>query len=170
MDIYVIVLRLLHIFGAVLWGGTVIVNTFFLGPTAGATGESGQKFMGYLFGQTRFPKVVTAAAVSTIVAGALLYAQDSAWLSNTGWMNSLTGTVFGIGGLFGLIGFAYGFMVPKLAAAQGQLGAQMKGAPTPEQMAEMGRLQKRYRRVSQISAGGIIVAVILMSIARYLHF
>ena len=49
-----------------------------------------------------------------------------------------------------------------------QLGAQMQGKPTPEQMTQMQAIRKQQATYSNISVAALILAVIFMAIARYL--
>jgi len=58
MDLYVIVLRILHIFGAVFWAGTTFLFTGYVGPAVMASGPEGNKFMQALLNQTRFLRVI----------------------------------------------------------------------------------------------------------------
>jgi len=52
----------------------------------------------------------------------------------------------------------------------GQLGAAIaagRGAPSPEQAAEMGALQRRMLDAVRVSAALLIAATIAMAVARY---
>ena len=114
MNILIIVLRLLHILAGVLWVGTALVNTFFLSPTAAATGETGQKFMAHLIGQARLSARITVASYLTVLAGAALYWIDSQGFTSA-WRSSGPGIGFGLGAVAGLIGFGFGQVVGKNA-------------------------------------------------------
>jgi len=169
MNYLMLVLRLLHIISGVLWVGAGLVMYFFIGPTLGATAEAGQKFAQHLITQTRFTAVITVAAILTVLAGASLYWIDSGGLTSA-WMHSGVGLGFGIGAFFGLIGFIFGMMVGNTNGALAKLGMQIQGKPTPEQMAQIGALRKRLSVVSPINAYSLLIATLLMAIARYLHF
>jgi len=162
-------LRIIHIGAGVFWVGTAIVMAFFLGPTIGATGEAGQKVMSHLVGKLKISARVSAAAGSTVLAGAILYWIDSSGLTSA-WMKSGAGTGYTIGALFGLVGFVLGLMVGQVVKQMGQLAAQMQGKPTPDQLTQMGALQKRQMMLSNYSTYALIIAVIFMSIARYFKF
>lgn len=170
MTTLVIVLRLIHIIGGVFWVGTALAMAFFVAPTVGATAEAGQKFMSHLLTQTRFTLTLIISGVSTVLAGFALYWINSAGLTLRGWMESGTGMAFGIGGVFALFGLHFGLKVPRIGAALRKLAAQIQGAPTPEQMSQIQALRNRQARVSTINLVCLIIATILMSIARYLHF
>jgi len=169
MNYLVIILRLLHIISGVLWVGAGLVMFFFVGPTLGATAEAGQKFAQHLMTQTRFTAIVTASAILTVLAGFFLYWIDSGGLTSA-WIHSGAGLGFGIGAFFGLIGFVFGIMVGNTNGSLAKIGVQIQGKPTPEQMTQIGALRKRLSVVSPINAYSLIIATLLMSIARYLHF
>jgi len=169
MNGLVIVLRLVHIISGVFWVGGGLVMFFFIGPTLGATAEAGQKFAQHLMTQTRFTAIVTIAAILTVLAGATLYWIDSDGLSSA-WMHSGAGLGFGIGAFFALIGLVFGLMVGNTNGALAKLGSQIQGKPTPEQMAQIGALRNRLSMVSPINIYSLILATLLMAIARYLRF
>ena len=169
MNFLMVVLRLLHIIGGVFWVGAGLVMFFFIGPTLGATAEAGQKFAQHLMTQTRFTALMTTSAILTVLAGAILYWIDSGGFTSA-WMHSGAGLGFGIGAFFGLIGLVFGMMVGNTNGALAKLGSQIQGKPTPEQMTQIGALRKRLSVVSPINAYALIIATLLMAIARYLRF
>src|SRR3990172_8783423 len=110
MDYLVIFLRIVHIVAGVFWVGGVLIMTFFIGPTIGATAEAGQRFVGHLMNNLKFSNRMSIAAGLTILAGFILYWIDSASFSSAAWMNSGPGRGFGIGAAFALIGFVFGIL------------------------------------------------------------
>ena len=168
MDYYFLFLRIVHILGGVFWVGGSLMMTFFIGPTAGATAEAGQKFVAHLMNNLKFSQRMSAAAGLTVLAGVLLYLRDAG--SSSHWVSTSAGRGFGIGAVFGLIGFVYGIMVGRTMKAMAQLGAQFQGKPSDEQMAQMQALRKKQATYSNISVATLIIAVILMSISHYLIF
>ena len=169
MSIYLIVLRLVHVFAGVIWGGGSIIMEFFIGRTVEATGESGREFAGHLMSKLRMHNFMTAMAVSTVLAGVLLYWHDSNGLTSA-WMRSGSGTGFTIGAIFGLIAFLSGMVFGKSTAELGEAGAQIQGKPTPEQLSKIQALQKRIKTVSPIHTYSMILAIVFMSVARYFTF
>ena len=81
------ILRIVHIFGGIVWVGGALMMTFFIAPTIGAIGEAGQKFTGYLMNNMKFSARLSAAAGLTILAGAWLYWIDSAGFTSA-WMQA----------------------------------------------------------------------------------
>lgn len=169
MTYFIWLLRILHIGAGVFWVGGSIVAMFFLAPTVGATGEAGQKLMGYLVNNMKFSARLSAAAGMSVLAGAILYWIDSQGLSSS-WMKSGAGVGFTIGAVFGLIGFVFGIMVGRMNKAMAQLSGRIQGKPTAEQITQLRTIQKQLATYSKITGPALILAVIFMSIARYFHF
>jgi uncharacterized membrane protein len=169
MDYLTLALRLLHIIGGVLWVGGALAMNFFIGPTLRATGDAGKQFAGHLMAKTPFTTVMTASAYATVIAGVWLYGIDSAWFSSP-WVRSGAGTGFSIGAAFALIGLVTGIMNGNNNRKLGQLGAQIQGKPTPEQMAALGAVQKQQAWVVPVNTYSLLLAVFFMAISRYLSF
>jgi uncharacterized membrane protein len=166
--IYLIwLLRIIHIVGGVFWVGGTLIMTFFIAPTVGAIGESGQRFVGHLTNTLKFSNRMSAAAGSTVLAGFILYWIDSQGFTSA-WMSSGAGRGFGIGAAFALIGFVFGIMIGRTTKAMAQVGAQIQGKPSSDQMARLQTLQKQQATYSAIVASTLVLATIFMAIARYL--
>lgn len=166
MHYLAIVLRLIHVVGGAFWFGSAIMMGFFISPTVATTAEAGQRFMGALVKNAGITKVIAAAAGLTILAGAGLYWIDSDGFTSA-WTRSGPGVVFGIGGLFGLVGFIFGMLIGKNINAIVKIGSEAQGKPTPEQLGKIQAAQKQLGVVGPISSYSLIVAVICMSVARY---
>jgi uncharacterized membrane protein len=165
--IYLIwLLRIIHIVAGVFWVGGSLVMTFFVGPTIGATGEAGQKFVGHLMNNLKFSNRMSAAAGSTVLAGLLLYGLDAR--AGAAWLQSSFAMGLGIGAAFAIIGFALGIMVGRTTKAMAQLGAQMQGKPSPDQLTQMQAIQKRQATFSMSSTIALVLATVFMAVARYL--
>ncbi|MDH4188046.1 MAG: hypothetical protein OEV08_13725, partial [Nitrospira sp.] len=147
MSIWLLVLRLVHVVAGVIWGGGALVMEFFIGRSIAGTGEAGQKFTQYLMGKMQFHKFMTAMAVSTVVAGGLLYWHDSDGFASA-WKFSGAGLGFGVGAVFGLIAFITGAIFGSSNAKLGQVSAQIQGKPTDEQLTQINALQKQIKTVS----------------------
>lgn len=159
-------LRLVHIVSGAFWFGSAIFNGFFISPTVAATGEAGQKFMGYLVKNKGVTRVIASAAGLTVLAGGILYWIDSDGLSSA-WTRSGPGLVFGIGGIFGLIGFIYGMLIGTNLNTLVRVGSEVQGKPTDEQMGKIQAAQKKLGVVGPISSYSLIIAVICMALARF---
>lgn len=169
MSIAVIVLRVLHIFGAIFWGGGAIMMEFFIAPSIAASAEGGQQVARHLATKVRVHIFMMAAAITTILAGSFLYWRDSDGFSSA-WMRSGAGIGFGIGAVFGFIAFISGAIFGNTNAQLGKISAQIQGKPTAEQLAKIQALQTRAKRVSPLHVIGTILAMLFMATARYLSF
>jgi len=170
MNIYLIWLfRIIHIVAGVFWVGGTLMMTFFIAPTVGVTGEAGQKFVGHLMGNLKFSMRMSAAAGLTILAGLILYWNDSDGFTSA-WMTSGAGTGFGIGAGFAIIGFIFGILLGRTTKAMAMLGASMQGKPSPEQMTQMQAYQKQQVTYSYLASAALLLSLIFMSIARYFVF
>ena len=170
MDIYLLVLRLVHVFGGAFWVGGALMMNFFIGPTIGATGQAGKQFMGHLMVRMRLSTIMTTIAILTLLAGGLLYWRDSQGFTSM-WMSAGSGIGFGIGGAAGLIGFVFGAMFGQANKKMAFIGSQIKdGTPTPEQLAQLQNAQKMLKVVTPLHVSFLIVAAVFMSIARYMVF
>ena len=165
--IYLIwLLRIIHIVSGVFWVGGTLVMTFFIGPTIGATGESGQKFVAHLMNNLKFSNRMAAAAGLTILAGLILYGLDAR--AGASWLRSSFATGLGIGAGFALIGFVFGIMIGRTTKAMADLGAKFQGKPTPDQINQMQAIRGQQAMYSNIAVVALLLAVTFMAISRYL--
>ena len=168
--IYLIwLLRIVHILAGIIWVGGALIMAFFIAPAVGATAEAGQKFVGHLMGNLKFSSRMSAAAGLTILAGFILYWIDSDGFTSA-WMTSGAGRGFGIGAAFSLAGLVFGIQVGRITKSMAQLGGQIQGKPSAEQMQQMGALRKQQVTYSNVNVVLLVLAVIFMAIARYLVF
>jgi uncharacterized membrane protein len=169
MNYLTLALRLVHIVGGVFWVGGALAMNFFIGPTLRATGDAGKQFAGHLIARTRFTTFMTVSAYATVIAGFWLYGIDSAWFSSA-WLSSGAGRGYGIGAGFALVGLVTGILNGNNNRKLGQLGAQIQGKPTPEQIAAMGAVQKQQGWVVPVNTYSLLLSMFFMAIARYLSF
>lgn len=171
MDIYVLVLRIIHIFGGVFWVGTVWMTAGFLLPTAEAIGSDADKFMAYINVKRRYPTFVAIAAGFNMLAGILLYVHDSAGLQLS-WITTPTGLGETFGALFAIAGFVLGFQVVKPTIEEfARVGHQLHSAgqpPSGDQIARLREVQTRLDRAERIVAVVLALALLGMATARYL--
>ncbi|MBI3164775.1 MAG: hypothetical protein HYZ24_08835 [Chloroflexi bacterium] len=167
MIVLLIVLRVLHVLGGVFWVGAALAMNLFINPSLRATAEAGQKVTAHLIMQTKFAAALVVSSATTVIAGTWLYWIDSNGFSY-GWMNTPTGIVFGVGGLFAFVGWGTGFVLSSTGAAMGKLAGQIRGAPTPDQQAQLAALGRRQENFSTINLASLTIATVLMAMARFL--
>ena len=169
MNYLMLFLRLTHIIGGVFWVGAALMMNFFIAPSVRATGDSGRRVVGHLMARTRFSTVIMVSAYATVIAGFLLYALDSSWFTSS-WLSSGPGIGFGLGAVFALVGLVTGLMNGGNNRKLAQLGAQIQGKPTSEQAAALGAIQTQQAWVVPVNSYSLMLAALLMAVARYLVF
>jgi uncharacterized membrane protein len=164
-----ILLRLVHVLGAIFWVGGSLMMTLFVGPAIAADPQGGRKVLQHLMTNGKVSAWLSAAAGASVLAGLILY-----WLDSDGfrsaWTTSSTGIGFGLGALFGLAGFVAGIMIGRNNKAMAELGAQIQGQPTPEQAAQMAAIRNSLQRLTPLNIAALAVAALLMATARYFLF
>jgi uncharacterized membrane protein len=172
MDVYMLVLRLIHVLSGVFWAGSAIFFAILLIPAVGDAGEAGGRVMGAL-AERKLPRVLGAASGLTVLSGLLMYWRDSNGFSN-GFMSSGPGIMFTTGALAALATLVTGGAIVGRATTRlaelGKAVAASGGKPTPEQGAEMGALSARVAKFGKINAVLLVIAVICMGTAQYVIF
>ena len=162
--------RLIHVVAGVTWAGALIFIGWFLLPAGRATGPAGSAFMQQLVRVQRMPLYLMLLMAFTILSGLSLFWLD---LSAFGpaWVHTGPGRTFSAGAVFGILTAIVGATVNMPAGKKlGELGASIQAAgtpPTPEQAAELGRLQNRLYSAGRWITGLVLLAVICMGVARY---
>lgn len=162
MDVYVVILRNLHIFGGIIWVGFALFTMILLVPAVKNMGTSGHTMMKGFLNNSRFAMALPAASVITTVAGLLLYYEVSDGF-NADYMGSTQGIVLSIGVLAGLLAFGHG------GAAMGKVtntyvAALEKDGP---ESATVAAAFDKLTLHGYISTGLTVIAVIGMATARY---
>ena len=165
-----ILLRLLHITLGVFWVGTMIFMAVFLIPSVRAVGPVGGQIMQQLMGVRRLSTYIVIAAVITVATGVTLY-WSASLAFKTEWPDSGPGVWFGRGGMLGIAALIIGMTIINPGGRKIlRLGAAMRasgGTPTPEQAAEMDRLQRRVAIATRTVAVLVVLATMCMASARY---
>ncbi len=170
MDIYMIILRLVHILSGTFWVGTSFFFVLFLEPTINAAGPAGGTVLGRLT-LTRFPIVMAFSSILTVVAGFLMYLADSKGFQ-VSWFSTPQGLTMTIGAAAGILAFLLGGIVQmpasaRMAAIQKEIQAA-GNPPAPSQLEELQALQHRISMASRWGAVLMIIAVLGMTTAREL--
>lgn len=169
MDFYVLALRIIHILGGAFWAGSAFLLTGWIAPTAGKLRPEGPKFMQSLVLETRYVVVIASTAGLTVLSGLLLYWRASGGFQ-TDWMSTGTGLMFTLGGLAGISAAVIGGIIGSNSRKLAELGANLEGPPSPEQGAELARLQNRGANLGAANAILLVIALIAMASAQYVFF
>jgi len=167
---YILVLRLIHIVASVGWAGGSAIFFLFVEPTAKALAPDGMQFVQYMVTKRRFSIFMVVSSILTVLSGALLLWQDGSgrWLT---WLQTGPGLGFTLGSVVGTVAFFVGmFGVNPRAKRMAEIGQSIQGAPTPEQAAEMHRLDREMSKFSYIDFVLIVISLVLMASARFWLF
>jgi uncharacterized membrane protein len=172
MDLGMLVLRFFHIVAGGAWFGAAFLLTRYVGPSAAETGPAAGPMMAAIFQKRRFARVIAALAVTTVVAGWLMWLRDLQLYGSIGsWIGSPFGLALTIGGVLATLAAYFGITgignnVERLVDIGGEVAAS-GGPPTPEQSARMDHLQSEITKHGRIDIVLLFVAVTAMATARY---
>ena len=171
MDLFVIVLRILHIGAGVLWVGSAVAFFFFVQPSAAVLRpDSRQAFFEEVTRRRHFPTFVLATTLVTVLAGAALYWRDSGGFQ-LDWITSPTGLGFTIGAVAALVSFVIGPIAIKPNIDRlTELGGLLVGEnrpPTPDEATTLHTLEQRLKTVGLVDIAFLTIAVLTMATARY---
>jgi uncharacterized membrane protein len=159
--------RLLHILSGVLWVGGVVMIAVFISPAMRATGPAGGQVMGYLLTKTRLAAYFPAMAGLNVLAGLFLFWRDASGGSH--WAGTRSGMTFSIGALAALIAFIIGgAMIGRSMGQIAKILSAAQGPPQGEAAAQMATHQARIMTGTKVVLPLLIIAVITMSIGRYM--
>lgn len=154
-------LRLIHIVSGGFWAGAAMMMGWFVAPAARSAGPGAGPFM-----QALLKRKVTTVLVSTgfLTIGAGLWL----WAIRRPTMTRWQDWALAIGAVSAIVALTIGIGWQRPTAAKvSVLGAEIAGAgspPTPEQAAEMQRLQGKVGRFASILAYLFAVALAGMAL------
>lgn len=162
--------RFVHVVTGVAWAGALIFIAWILLPAIRATGPAGGALMQQLVRVRRLPVYLMLLAILAILSGLSLFWLDATAFGKA-WLHTGPGRTFSAGGALAILAAILGIFVntPTAKKMEALIGSmQAAGAPpSPEQAAQIGRLQNRLYRATQAAAVLVLLAVICMGVARY---
>ncbi len=165
-----LVLRLVHVLGGMIWVGGSAIMAFFVAPAIGAAGPAGGQVMAAIV-KRRYMVVMPVIAVLTILSGIRLMQRTSMGFSPE-WFATVSGKVYAATGLLAILTFLYGVLVARPAAmrlgALGQQVAAAQGAEKEQLAAQLQAQQAKSRFALQAVTWLLLVAAAGMGVARYL--
>ena len=171
MPLDLLALRLAHIIAGAAWVGGAFTMILLVSRTARLRGADGDIFMSTLLTQGRAARYFEIAALTTVIAGSLLY-----WRASNGlqaeWIASPTGMAFTIGAAAAIISLVWGGLMvgpagKRAARLEADVAAQ-GGLPTAAQQLEMATIKTRLNRFAVADLALLGTAVVMMATARYL--
>jgi uncharacterized membrane protein len=171
--VYLLVLRFIHIVASVCWAGGGFIFFLFVEPTAKALAPTGMQFVQHMVTKRRFSIFMVISSTLTLLSGGLLlwHRASGHWL---GYMSSGPGLIFTLGSITGVIVYLIGmFGVNPRAVRLAKIGQEIQatgGPPTPEQGAELHKLDREMSILSLADFLLVAVSLGLMSTARFWVF
>lgn len=171
MPTEILVLRLLHVLGAIFWVGSGVFTTFFLIPSL----KPGSSAFGEVMGGLQRRKLFTflpVAALVTMLSGVRLLQIVSNGFSPA-YFELASGRIYALSGLASILAFVLSLLVSRPAAMRaGALAAQRQAAKgDPERVAidaQLAAVKRRGAVATSIAMGLLLAAAAGMSVARYL--
>ena len=168
-----LVIRFIHIVASVCWAGGAFINFLFIEPTAKALEPAGMQFVQYMVTKRRFAIFMVVSSTLTVLSGALMIWQLTGFRLLS-YMSSGPGLGFTLGSIAGIVVYFIGmFGINPRAVRLGKLGGQIQaagGTPTPEQAAELKKLDREMSTLSKIDFILVALSLALMASARYWVF
>jgi uncharacterized membrane protein len=169
MNTTLLVLRVLHVVGAVFWAGAILFVVHFLEPAVRDLGPDGGKVMQALQ-RRRYLEIVPVAALVTVLSGLWLYHRDFGRF-HPGPGAPGSEITYGIGGLAALVALLVGVSGLRPTALRiGRLGSELAAAP-PERRADLtagiDAARRRLRVLGRVVVLLLTVAMVTMAVGRY---
>jgi uncharacterized membrane protein len=165
----ILALRLLHILSGAFWFGALIFSVRLLMPSLRAVGPAAGPIIAQL-NQRGMTAAFMGAAIVNLGSGIWLMFIISGGAPGE-WMKTGMGRTIGVGAACAILAMILGMIVnPPAAKRMGQLAAaaaQRGGPPSPEEAAELQRLQKRMTTANIFVAILLTLALSAMAVARY---
>ncbi|HET6947525.1 MAG TPA: hypothetical protein VFJ45_06905 [bacterium] len=169
MNLVMVILRIIHIFGGIFWLGIMWYNVLFFLPRVKTFGQERGRIMQMLSGPP-LPQYLTLAGAGTALSGILMFWYASAGL-NKAWLATPTGVVLAIAGLLGIYVVVEGLIVQRPTAMRmaelGRRAALAGGPPNPVVTEEMQKLSSRLERTAYRYAYVLALSAIGMAAFRY---
>ena len=168
-----LVLRFIHIVASVCWAGGAFIFFLFVEPTAKAMAPTGMQFVQYMVVKRRFSIFMVISSTLTVLSGALLLWKDASgqWLA---FMQTGPGLGFTLGSVAGIVLYFIGmFGVNPRAKQMAKIGGEIQaagGRPTPEQGAQLQKLDKEMSTLGLLDFILVGLSLALMASARYWLF
>ena len=169
MQIELLLLRIIHVVGAVIWVGSGVFMGFFLAPTIAQMGPTGGQVMAGLQ-KRKLMTILPIVAILTILSGARLMMIVSGNFG-PGYFRTPMGRAFSAAALAGVLAFVIGIVMNRpIAMKMAKLQTAVSSDPASKEAiaAEIKKLQSRAMMTGVVVMALLLLAAIGMSVARYL--
>ena len=154
-----VIFRLAHIFGAMIWFGFGLYNYFVVSRVDTNMSATAINYQLGVAKYTKFGEIMGAAAGSTALAGLLLWA-----INGSKYGTGAGVIILGIGSLFGLAAVGHGMGIGKRNGelSTAILAAENDGVVNPESYSVINAMIAKLNRSSNVSLGLMAVAFVCM--------
>ena len=169
MQVELIVLRLIHVLGGIIWVGAGIYSFLFLLPAIAASGPAGGQVMANLQKRKLFT-VLPIVAILTMLSGVRLMQIVSDGFAASYFATPM-GRMYAISGLIAILGFLIGIIISRPSAmklAKLQHSAVSDKVSKDMVNTEIKTLQSRVAMSGAAATLLIVLAACGMAIARYM--
>ena len=159
-------LKLVHVLAGTFWLGGVAVAALYLASAARALGPAAGPVMKHVISVRRLPVALNIVAILNTLTGFAFYDRLSDHFRHP-LVTTFSGMALTVGSVSGVIGFLWGAIVQGPTAAKlGAMTSRLTGPPTPEQAAEIGRLQNRLYANGLIGSAWLVLALVGMALSH----
>jgi uncharacterized membrane protein len=167
-----LILRFIHVVGAIIWVGGATFVAFFLIPAVAANRQLMPQVMGALQRRRVF-EIIPAVGLLTILAGVRLLWIDSAGFAES-YLETGVGRAFSVGGSAGILAWLLQVFVARPTGVRlGTVAARLAESPAENERVHLGAEAARLRRRNMIGTLGAVLfglfAATAMSVARYVR-
>ena len=168
MQIELLVLRVVHVVGGIIWVGSGVLMGLFLAPALATLGPTAGQVMGALQ-KRKMMTFLPIVAILTILSGVRLM-MLAAGASGGAYFATATGKTFAAAALAGTLAFLVGilFNLP-IAKKMAKINQELASNPANKDAlaAEAKSLQQRAATMGFVVLTLLLIAAIGMSVARY---
>ena len=164
-----IVLRVIHIVGGIIWVGGALFMAFFLGPVLQTLGPTAGQVMGGLQ-KRKFMVILPVIALLTMLSGLRMLMLLSSNFG-AGYFQTGAGKTFSMAGAAAIAAFLVGIAVNRPTMVKmGTLQQSMASDQVSKDAiaAEVKRLQQRLARAGWVVTVLLLIAAFGMAVARYM--
>jgi len=170
MHAELLLLRIIHVVGAIVWVGGGVYVAFFLIPALVPIPSVIPQLMDSLSRRKVFV-ILPTIGLLVILSGVRLLWIDSAGFDES-FLSTASGRTFSIGGTAGILAFLVQVLIQRPAGARlGKIAAALLGSPSADERQRLSaEAEKLRRRNGAATLAAVILALIAataMSIARY---
>ncbi len=170
MTVFYLSIRVIHVLLGAFWTGATLLIALFIEPAVTEAGPAGGAVIQALM-RRGMSRILTFVGLFTVLTGLYLIWVRSGHFASP-YMGSPHGILISTGALFGIVALLLGVHVTRPAAkglaAIGQRVAASNAPPTPEDLAQMGRLRGRLRLSTRLVAVVLVLTIVCMALGPHL--